>query len=514
MKRMMLFCLSLLVVCTSASFAFEQKDFYRNMTGKDFVTWSQLALESDARAIGLTSKDMEKFAPVNRPDGLRCGEWLPKHDLEIGKWFGWYYHLGDEAKVGLEGQAKGLPKNIRPIIEDLIQRKAPVTEIKLKWGQTFAWVTFQVGRKPQFSKNAVALWQNPATGQVISEITAYVWEGTGYGYVTGCFNLFALPDVPKPIPTEAPKAALVPPTPEPTDTPTPEPTKAPPKKAEESLNPLWGQGVVWAVPEYVSADSLSQFNFYGGLEWRRQLLASKLWWTIRGEIGPGWNYPDEGPKTSAQTSSLRTGLRYRLIDKAPVALDIEAGALGWFHSEHYSMFQWDNGPSYLEGDATETSGGGYVRLLGKSRYETYYEVEYRNAGKESCFSGNLSTEPQRFYGEIGGGSSDYSELDDDGTIYRQDGTFTEFHLKAGYKLAVKRPFIVAATYQTWKYSSDVWEIDWSGPGLYIESRFDPKGHWRMKLHGIYFADREDGPPGEDKAKSHETRVQFGLTYSW
>ncbi len=501
----MLLLVTLLAVFTSMSSAFEQKDFFRNPIGRD-IHWTDLA-----NLMKMSEAQVKDLAPVNRKSGLRSGEWIANHDLGIGPYFAWYYHMGDQAKVGLEQQLKGLPKEIRTTVQTLIEKKVEPKKSTLKWGDHLLWMAFQKGRKPFFVEDVVCLFQNPATGKMIAEIPVYIWEGTGIGYAQGCFNIFALPDIPKSLAT--PEAEMAIPTPEPTDTPQPEPTKAPIKADEPSVNPLWGQGVLWLVPEYVSAESLDQFNFYGGLEWRRK-LSNSLQWTVRGEVGPGWNFPEEGPETMAQTSSLRTGLRFRLIDKAPAGLDIEVGALGWFHSEHYSMFRWDNGPSYLEGDPTEISGGGYARLLGKSKNETYYEFEYRNAGKESSISGNLSTEPKRFYGEIGGSVSDYSELDDDGIVYRQEGTFTEYHAKAGYKVAVKRPFIIAATYQTWKYSSDVWEIDWSGPGLYIESRFDPKGHWRAKVHAIYFNDRKDGPPDEPKNEKHEIRVQAGLTYSW
>ncbi len=273
MKRMMITVVVFLLAFASVSWAFDAKDFYRNPTSRD-IGWTELA-----RFMKTDESHVRLLAPANRNAGLRSGEWIAAHDLKIGPWFGWYYHLGDDAKVGLAGQAKGLPNDIRPTVEALIQTKAPVREIRLKWGQHLAWMAFQKGRKPQFFKNAVCLWQDPKSGQVVSEVTAYVWEGTNLGYAAGCFNLFALSETPKPapVPTAAPKPNLVVPTAEPTALPTAAPTKAPvvEKAAAPFLNPSWGEGVLWLVPEHVRADQLTQFNEHRNL-WVCEDLAHRM----------------------------------------------------------------------------------------------------------------------------------------------------------------------------------------------------------------------------------------------
>lgn len=525
MKRFMLVFLMLFASswAQAAVWTVPTEATYVNKTGK-FISFANIAKE-----LGLPVADVIKLAPENRrtDGGLFRGERMLKVDLGLGPYTAIYHHqseaVKDFIKVGPKRAIAWHLQGMRPaeakLIKQFLDQQIKVEDRQLEFGELLISMAFGKDGKLAQLRNCV-WWPINAKYQPIQRVPAHRWVGTDWAWVEACYNVTQLRPEVTPTPTEIPKKVVTtPPTPPPTVPPTEKPrpraTAIPTKTPKPSLNPSWGAGVLWLVPEYVRADQLTQFNFYGGIE-SRWALNHRWWWVFRAETGPGWNFPDEGEgiDTSAQTSSLRTGFRYRLIDKAPVALDFEAGVLGWYHSEHYAQFYWDGAPGYLEGDASKLSGGGYARLLGKGRYETYYELEYRNAGLESAFTGNLSTEPKRFYAEVGGGQSNYGELEDEGLVYRQDGTFTEWHAKAGYKVAVRRPLILAATYQSWRYESDIWEIDWSGPGLYLESRFDPRDHWRLKVHGIYFADREDGPPGEQKTKSHEERVQLTLTYAW
>ena len=497
---MVLICVG---VCSAAQFV--ESDFWRNPTGKD-ISWLEIS-----KRMGVTENQAKAWGPVNRPNGLKSGEWTAKRDLGIGPWFAWYYHSSDQVEGGLNQQMKGLPKDKLSIVKDLVNGPKP-KHGKLIWGQVLSWMKFQQKdkKKADYVENVVCLWQDMAkAGRKISELPTFVWTESGIGYAADCYNLYGLPQQPK-VEEPPPKTESVPPTEEPPVVSPP----APSAPEEETPHPLWGKGVVWAIGEYVNADSTTQANSYDGVEWRFH-FNSALAWTIRGEVGLGWNFPDEDvPETSSRTLMLRTGLRYKLIYQAPFELDIEAGPAVWLHNEDFAVFKGNGGPDYEEGSAGEASGGGYVRLLAKGRYETYFEVEYRELGKERGYGAAFSAEPKRLYFDVGLSGNESDELRKDEAVYRSDSTFTEWHAKAGYKFLVKEyPLIIAATYQSWSYESNSWMIDWKGPGLYLESRPDPKGRWRFKAH-VWSFERTDGPPNEEKKKSNEFRAQVGLTYSW
>lgn len=492
---------------------FPVSDFWRNPTGKD-ISWAEIA-----RRMEVTENQAKAWGPVNRPRGLRSGEWTAKHDLGIGPWFAWYYHANNAVEEGLQLQVESLDSNTANIVRGLLAGPKPEAG-KLIWGQRLSWITFQRqrGQKPERHENVICLWQNmDKAGRPIPELPTFEWLGTGIGYVLDCYNLYQLAILPTLSPTPTPEKTPIPPLPP--DLPTgkfipPTPlTNIPPAQSEETPHPFWGKGVIWAIGEYVDADTVSQINSYNGIEWRYHLL-SELDWTVRGEAGFGCNFDGDIPETNSRTFMLRTGLRYKLIYQAPFELDIEAGPTVWFHNEDFAVFKWNDGPSYELGSAQEASSGGYVRILAKGRYETYFEGEYRELGKERGYGAAFSAEPKRLYFDVGLSGNESDELSKDAVVYRSDSTFTEWHAKAGYKFLVKQyPLIVAVTYQAWTYESDSWEICWEGPGLFLESRPDPKGRWRFKAH-VWSFERTDGPPDEQKTRTDEFRAQVGLTYSW
>jgi hypothetical protein len=178
------------VICVgvcSAQVQFVESDFWRNPTGKD-ISWLEIS-----KRMGVTENQAKAWGPVNRPNGLKSGEWTAKHDLGIGPWFAWYYHSSDQVEGGLNQQMKGLPKDKLSIVKDLVNGPKP-EHGKLIWGQVLSWMKFQQKdkKKADYVESVVCLWQDMAkAGRKISELPTFVWTESGIGYAADCYNLYA-----------------------------------------------------------------------------------------------------------------------------------------------------------------------------------------------------------------------------------------------------------------------------------------------------------------------------------
>lgn len=512
MKRMFWVLLLVLVpVLAQASGRIIPADAtYANET-KKFITFGEIAKE-----LGMPVAQVMSLAPETRrtDGGLFRGERMLKRDIGLGPYTAIYHHQSEAVKDfaqspkrAIASHLAGMRPNEARAVKQLIEKKVPTEDRQLQFGEVLESMAFWTQGKLVQLRNCI-WWPVDKKYQPIPEVLAHRWMGTDWAWVDACYNVTQVKEKPPvPTPTSVPvvkKTSVPAPTPE--ETPLlgvvaqPEPTTIP--------NFWWGNGVLWVDGEVVNASSTNQLNSYDGFAW--------WWWrwprlapVLQAEFWTSHDSPDEGPATTASSFLGYVGLRGKIFYQTPVQVDGQITFGGRHDADNYAIGYWNydrNIWDYQKGSASQTRTGVCGSIFFQAPADTFGKIEFSKFKDDTFYNADVSSEPGHWYVEGGAsGSDEAARTNDDGQQYRQAGKFNESHFRLGYKLSLA--IIVAATYQDWTYQSDIYGVDWNGPGVYVEWRL---GAWRIKGQGTYFY-RTDKVPGGGSNDSNERRGTLIIT---